>query len=248
MIRLSVNLNKIATVRNSRGGKLPSVVDATKVCLDAGVLGITLHQRADERHIRRSDVYEVAAGLKSLGRREVELNLEGDPRPDWLELVQEVQPAQATLVPVRPGEITSEAGWSADTDPGAMRGTVSALRARGIRVSLFVDPKLEAVRWAHAMGADRVELYTEPYARAFESGPAAARASFERYAAAAAAAHELGLGVNAGHDLDLENLVLFRNLPHLDEVSIGHAIISRAIFVGLGRVVTEYLEVLRSAP
>ena len=244
MVRLSVNLNKIATIRNSRGGNVPSVIEATKVCLDAGVRGITLHQRADERHIRRSDVYEVAAFLKEHASSEVELNLEGDPQVKWLELVNEVAPAQATLVPVRPGEITSEAGWSADTDPTVMRGTVSALQSRGIRVSLFVDPKLEAVRWARDMGADRVELYTEPFARAFERGPAAARASFETYAAAATNAHELGLGVNAGHDLDLDNLVSFRDLPYLDEVSIGHALISRAIFVGLGRVVKEYLDVL----
>lgn len=237
MVRLSVNLNKVATVRNARGGSIPSVLDAMHVCVDAGARGITLHQRADERHIRRSDVYEVAARLRS----DVELNLEGDPRPDWLQLVQELRPAQATLVPVRPGEITSEAGFRTDAD---LRGTIAALRERGIRVSVFIDPELEAVRWAREMGADRVELYTEPFARAFERGQTEARASFEVYAAAARSAHALGLGVNAGHDLDLDNLGLFRELPHLDEVSIGHALISRALFVGLGRVVREYLDVL----
>ena len=243
MVRLSVNLNKVATVRNARGGSVPSVLEAAQVCLDAGVRGITLHWREDERHIRRADVYEVALLLGEQTSR-IELNIEGDPRPEWLELVEDVRPAQATLVPVRPGEITSEAGWSAATDPTVMSETISTLRAQGSRVSVFVDPTLEAVRWANRMGADRVELYTEPYARAFVQGDAAARASFARYVAAAREAHALGLGVNAGHDLDLANLVMFRELPHLDEVSIGHALISRALFVGLDRVVREYLAVL----
>ena len=145
-----------------------------------------------------------------------------------------VKPDQCTLVPVKPGEITSEAGWPADTPADALAGIVGALKAAGVRVSLFVDPEPAAIRWAKTMGADRVELYTEPFARAFERGPDAAAASFAKYAAAANLAHELGVGVNAGHDLDLKNLTLFRTLPHLDEVSIGHALVSRAIFVGLG--------------
>ncbi len=246
VVRLSVNLNKIATVRNSRGGAVPSVLEAMQVCLDAGVRGITLHHRADERHIRRSDVIEVAARLAAGAVPDVELNLEGDPRADWLALVRDIGPAQATLVPVRPGEITSEAGWGATTDPAAMSGTIGGLRERGVRVSLFVDPTIDAVRWAKRMGADRVELYTEPYARAFAESYESGRASFERYVEAARVAHDSGLGINAGHDLDLANLVLFRELPHLDEVSIGHALISRALFVGLGTVVREYLAVLRS--
>lgn len=243
MVRLSVNLNKVATLRNARGGSTPSVLEATRVCLAAGVPGITLHARADERHIRRGDVYEVAELLRHEGPG-VELNIEGDPRPDWLTLVHEVRPDQATLVPVRPGEVTSEAGWSPTTDPAAMSGMIAELRRRGCRVSLFVDPTLDAVRWAKRMGADRVELYTEPYARAFMQSEALARASFGSYVSAATEAHALGLGVNAGHDLDLDNLVLFRELPHLDEVSIGHALISRAVFVGLDRVAREYLAVL----
>jgi pimeloyl-ACP methyl ester carboxylesterase len=155
-----------------------------------------------------------------------------------------VRPDQCTLVPVKPGEITSEAGWPADTPADALAGTIGALKAAGVRVSLFVDPEPQAIRWAKAIGADRVELYTEPFARAFERGPDAAAASFAKYTAAANLAYELGVGVNAGHDLDLKNLTLFKTLPHLDEVSIGHALISRAIFVGLGRVVKEYLAAL----
>jgi pyridoxine 5-phosphate synthase len=155
-----------------------------------------------------------------------------------------VCPAQATLVPVRPGEITSEAGWSADTDASSTRQTILQLKAAGIRVSMFVDPEPSAIAWAKQVGADRVELYTEPFARAFAQDHAAGRASFARYAAAARSAHALGLGINAGHDLDLENLQMFRALPHLDEVSIGHALIGRALFVGLPSVVREYLACL----
>lgn len=243
MVTLSVNLNKVATLRNARGGSQPSVLEATQVCLDAGVRGITLHARADERHIRRSDVYEVAELLRRAAPG-VELNIEGDPRPEWLSLVCDVRPDQATLVPVREGELTSEAGWSESTDPDAMRATIRDLRERGCRVSVFIDPTLDAVRWAKRMGADRVELYTEPFARAFKDSEHAGRASFANYVRAANEAHALGLGVNAGHDLDLDNLTLFRECPHLDEVSIGHALISRALFVGLGTVVREYLAVL----
>lgn len=243
MVKLSVNVNKVATVRNSRGGDIPSVIEAVRTCIDAGAPGITVHPRADERHIRVTDVHEIAAELAPL-RGRVEFNIEGDPRPGFLELVLSVKPDQCTLVPVKPGEITSEAGWPADTPAATLAGIVGALKAAGVRVSLFVDPEPSAIRWAKAMGADRVELYTEPYARAFERGPDAAAASFEKYSAAATLAYDLGVGVNAGHDLDLKNLTLFRTLPHLDEVSIGHALISRAIFVGLGRVVKEYLAVL----
>jgi pyridoxine 5-phosphate synthase len=246
MVRLSVNVNKIATVRNSRGGRVPSVLEAVRVVVEAGAPGVTVHPRADERHITRRDVLEIAAGLAPL-RDRVELNVEGDPRPDLIDLVLEVAPHQCTLVPVRPGEITSQAGWAADTPRAELSRVIERLRAAGIRVSLFVDPEPAPIAWAADLGADRVELYTEPYARAFEQGDREARASFERYAEAARLAHWRGLGVNAGHDLDLANLVLFRALPHLDEVSIGHALISRAIFVGLDHVVREYLTVLSPA-
>lgn len=241
MTRLSVNVNKVATLRNSRGGVEPRVLDAVDVCLAAGVTGITVHPRADERHIKRTDVLEIAARLAPL-REAVEYNLEGDPRADFLELVHAVRPHQCTLVPVRENEITSEAGWAPDTERAPLRRIIDGFREAGVRTSVFVDPDPRAVDFAHAIGADRVELYTEPYARAFERGEGAL--SFETYARAARHAHDLGLGVNAGHDLDLANLVLFRTLPHLDEVSIGHALISRALFVGLDTVVREYLAVL----
>jgi len=231
MVRLSVNVNKVATLRNSRGGNVPSVIEAVRVCLAAGAPGITVHPRADRRHIAPNDVREIAAELQSV-RQRVEFNIEGDPRPELLELVAEVRPHQCTLVPVKPGEITSEAGWSADTSADEMQRIVGDLQLAGVRVSLFVDAEVKAVEWAARMKADRVELYTAPYARAFETGGGTLEKSFEQYARAATRAHELDLGVNAGHDLDLENLLLFRTLPHLDEVSIGHALISRALFVG----------------
>lgn len=243
MIRLSVNVNKVATLRNSRGGREPSVLDAVDICLQAGVAGITVHPRADRRHITPDDVRDVARLLE--GRRpEVELNIEGDPRPDLLELVRSAHPDQCTLVPVAPGEITSQAGWVPGAQTSLIAGVIADLKARGIRVSLFIDAASEAVRMAAALGADRVELYTEPFARAFECGREEGRQVFSGYVAAAEAAHAFGLGVNAGHDLNLDNLVMFRELPHLAEVSIGHALISRALFVGLDTVVREYLAAL----
>jgi pyridoxine 5-phosphate synthase len=243
-VRLSVNVNKIATVRNSRGGRLPSVIDAVRVCVDAGAPGITVHPRADARHITRDDVLDVASELQPLKGR-VEFNIEGDPRPDLIQLVLDVRPDQCTLVPVMPGEITSQAGWTMEAPRVGLEAAIRTLKGAGVRVSLFVDPEGVAVQWAADLGADRVELYTEPFARAFERGPEEAAASFARYVDAARHAHARGLGVNAGHDLDLKNLTMFRELPYLDEVSIGHALISRAIFVGLGRVVREYLEALQ---
>lgn len=242
-VKLSVNVNKVATLRNARGGDVPDLLAAVRTIVDAGAPGITVHPRADERHIRRADVPAIAEYLAPL-RDRVEFNVEGDPRPDLLAMVEAVRPHQCTLVPVRPGEITSQAGWPADTSRSEIGAIVARLDALGVRVSLFVEADEAPIRWAAACGAQRVELYTEPYARAFAAGPAAAAASFERFAAAAELAHSLGLGVNAGHDLDLDNLRLFRRLPHLDEVSIGHALISRALFVGLARVVSEYLAVL----
>jgi pyridoxine 5-phosphate synthase len=243
MIRLSVNVNKVATLRNSRGGREPRLLDAVDVCLRAGVQGITVHPRADRRHITPADVREIAARLQGL-RPAVEYNIEGDAREELIGLVHEVRPDQCTLVPVAPGEITSQAGWQPGGQTEQLRPIIAGFKSRGIRVSLFVDPEEDAVALAASVGADRVELYTEPFARAFERGAGPAGQCFDRYVRAAEKAHALGLGVNAGHDLDLENLVLFRTLPHLDEVSIGHAIMSRAIFVGLGTVVREYLAVL----
>jgi pyridoxine 5-phosphate synthase len=245
MIRLSVNVNKIATLRNSRGGRVPSVLDAVGVAVAAGAPGITVHPRADRRHITPEDVREIAAALR--GRwPDVELNIEGDPRPDLLDLVREVRPDQCTLVPVAPGEITSHAGWRPGPTSEVVAGAVADLRSRGVRVSLFIDALPESADWAAAVAADRVELYTEPFARAFEEGAEPARRSFRVFAEAAERAASRGLGVNAGHDLDLANLALFRTLPHLAEVSIGHAIISRAVFAGLSTVVREYLDLLRA--
>jgi pyridoxine 5-phosphate synthase len=180
-------------------------------------------------------------------RPKIEFNIEGDPRAELIDLVHEVRPDQCTLVPVVPGEVTSQAGWQPGPATDRLPDIVAELRSRGIRVSLFVDASPGPVRWAASSGADRVELYTEPFARAFEQGAEAARRSFDLFADAAGLAHELGLGVNAGHDLALDNLVIFRGLPHLDEVSIGHAIMSRALFVGLKTVVGEYLDVLAAA-
>jgi pyridoxine 5-phosphate synthase len=240
MTKLSVNVNKVATVRNSRGGNVPSVIDAVRVVIDAGAPGVTVHPRADARHITVRDVREIAAELEPLEGK-VEFNIEGDPRPDLVSLVLEVRPDQCTLVPVMPGEITSQAGWPPTTPREALADVIRTLKDAGVRVSLFVDPVPDVLQWAQDLGADRVELYTEPFARAFERGPAAAEESFRRYVEAAELAHSLGLGVNAGHDLDLRNLTLFRTLPHLDEVSIGHALISHALFVGLRTAVKDYL-------
>jgi pyridoxine 5-phosphate synthase len=243
MVRLSVNVNKVATVRNSRGGSSPSVLDAVRVCVEAGAPGITVHPRADARHITANDVREVSAWLQTRNGP-VEFNIEGDPRPDLLHMVHAVKPTQCTLVPVTPGELTSQAGWSPHTSRAEMAAVVRGLQGDGVRVSIFVDPEEAPIRWAADIGADRVELYTEPFARAHERGEDSARASFDAYARAARLAASLGLGVNAGHDLDLENLTLFKTLPHLEEVSIGHALISHALFVGLEQSVRDYLEAL----
>jgi pyridoxine 5-phosphate synthase len=244
MVKLSVNVNKVATLRNSRGGRLPDLLEAVDVCVAAGTPGITVHPRADRRHITPDDVRGIAEALT--GRQpHVEYNIEGDPRPDLIDLVLEVRPDQCTLVPVVPGEVTSQSGWGPGAASDGLAEVVASFRSRGIRVSVFVDALPDSIRWAAAVGADRVELYTEPYARAFEAGEAGR--AFQVYAEAAVLAKSLGLGVNAGHDLDLDNLALFRTLPHLDEVSIGHAIISGALFAGLSTVVAEYLDLLSSA-
>lgn len=245
MVRLSVNVNKVATLRNSRGGEVPSVVEAVRECVSAGAPGITVHPRADERHIRPRDVLDVAEVLRPL-RDRVEYNIEGDPRPDFVDLVDEVKPDQCTLVPVRPGELTSEAGWPADTPKEALAEIVDRLQEGGVRVSVFVDPHPAPIDWATELGADRIELYTEPYARAFERGGERLDAVVAKYRVAAEHAASNQLGVNAGHDLDLENLPRFLEIPHIAEVSIGHALMARAMFVGLSTVVQEYLRITAS--
>lgn len=254
MVRLSVNVNKVATLRNSRtrqpagrSAGLPSVLHAAQTCIDAGAPGITVHPRPDARHITEADVRELAE-LLAPHRARVEYNIEGDARSDLVALVEEVRPHQFTLVPVVAGEITSSAGWPTDTPLGPLRAIVDRAHAVGTRVSMFVDPAPAAVEWAAALGADRIEIYTEPYAHACATGdPDAIERAFAACVAASTRAHVLGLGVNAGHDLDLDNLVRFRMLPHLDEVSIGHAILGHALWHGLAATVRAYLEVLAPA-
>jgi pyridoxine 5-phosphate synthase len=245
MPRLSINLNKVATLRNSRGGAVPSVIEAVQVCVDAGAPGVTVHPRADERHIQPRDVYDIAAALEPV-RSRVEYNIEGDPRPGLIEMVEELRPDQCTLVPVRPGELTSEAGWPADTPKLALAEIIQRFHEHGVRVSVFVDPEPAPIDWATELGADRIELYTEPYARAFEVGGDALERSVERYRVAAKRASANGLGVNAGHDLDLANLPTFLTVPGIDEVSIGHALMGRALFIGLRSAVEEYLQITGS--
>jgi pyridoxine 5-phosphate synthase len=243
LIKLSVNVNKVATIRNSRGGAVPSVLDAVRVCVEAGAPGITVHPRADARHITTADVHEIAAYLKPMKGR-VEFNIEGDPRPSCCSSCTRSTRISARSFPSSRARLRVRRDGPPETPHDVLARTVSELRSDGIRVSLFVDPQEASIRWAAEMGADRVELYTEPFARAFERGHTDARDSFAGYARAADAAYSLGVGVNAGHDLDLDNLVLFRRLPHLDEVSIGHALISHAVFVGLAKSVREFLDVL----
>ena len=240
--KLSVNVNKVATLRNSRGGRLPSVLEAVRVCIDAGAPGITVHPRADERHITRRDVREIADELAPL-RGTIEFNIEGDPRPDLVAMVMAVRPDQCTLVPVVPGEITSQAGWSASTPPEMLGDVISRMKGEGIRVSVFVDPEPEPIRWARRLGADRIELYTGPYAQAHADGQPATELA--RCAASAEAADRVGLGVNAGHDLSQANLAaLLAAVPDIREVSIGHALIGEALHAGLASTVGAYLGII----
>jgi pyridoxine 5-phosphate synthase len=242
MTLLSVNLNKIALVRNARGSDTPSVLLAAKTCVDAGAAGITVHPRPDERHTRPADVRALAAFARA--KPNVELNVEGNPFPDFLDLVRETVPTQCTLVPDAPDARTSDRGWDLETDGPRLRPIVTELRKAGIRVSLFLDPDMEQVERARDLGADRVELYTESYARSF--GSEAFDSVLRLFANAAEKANEIGLGVNAGHDLALENLEQFcRVVPRVLEVSIGHALISHALLVGLRRAVQDYLRALR---
>lgn len=240
VIHLSVNVNKVALLRNSRGGSRPSVLEAAQACLKRGCHGITVHPRPDGRHIRFDDVRELRAQL------DAELNVEGYPSPEWLDLVLEVRPAQATLVPDKPAQLTSDHGWDLQVDGARLLESVlPRLKSAGVRTSLFLDPAPEQVARAHALGVDRIELYTERYARAF--GGSEAPRVLREYIAAAEAAVDRKLGVNAGHDLDQANLGMFAtHVSGLLEVSIGHAIICDALEWGLERTVDAYLEILRS--
>jgi pyridoxine 5-phosphate synthase len=243
MTLLSVNLNKVALVRNARGSDSPSVLFAAKTCVDAGAGGVTVHPRPDARHARFSDVRALSAFVK--GETGVEFNVEGNPFPEFLELVRETVPTQCTLVPDAPNARTSDHGWDLRADGPRLRPIVTELRDAGIRVSLFLDPDLDQVERAKEIGAERIELYTESYARSF--GKENRGSELNRFILVAQKANEVGLGVNAGHDLTLENLGHFcRAVPGVLEVSIGHALISHALEVGLRRAVHDYLHVLSS--
>lgn len=230
--RLSVNINKIATLRNARGGNVPDVLKVAQDCERFGAEGITVHPRPDERHIRYQDVRD----LKKLVT--TEFNIEGYPGDGFVELVLEVVPDQVTLVPDAPDAITSNAGWNTVANHDLLKEVVKTFKQAGIRVSIFVDPDPEMVAGAAAVGADRVELYTEPYAVDY---PKDRQQAIVAYATAAAKAKELGLGLNAGHDLSLENLAHFAaNIDNLDEVSIGHALIADALYFGLENTIQMY--------
>ena len=244
MTRLSVNLNKIALLRNARTLGIPSVTRAATIALDAGAHGITVHPRPDARHIRIEDVRELAALLKS--RPAAEFNIEGNPFEGLVAIAREVMPQQCTLVPDEPGAVTSDHGWDINRDGARLRPLVAELKAAGIRVSLFMDPVPAAMAAVRDLGADRIELYTEPYARAF--GSAGERAEVEKYAAAARAAQQAGLGINAGHDLNQQNLPRFLSgVPGVLEVSIGHALVADALEAGLAATVLGYLAAIARA-
>lgn len=232
MTNLSVNINKIATLRNSRGENRPNVVDVAMDCERFGAAGITVHPRPDERHIRRDDVFTLRPLVKT------EFNIEGYPSPEFMDMVLKVKPDQVTLVPDAPDAITSSAGWNVAENMEFLTGIVDLLREAGIRSSIFVDTDVENIKLAAKAGADRVELYTKPYADQYPTNPEAAVAPFVE---ASRAAHKAGLGVNAGHDLSLENLKFFyERLPYLNEVSIGHALICDALYLGLEETIKQY--------
>lgn len=238
MTKLSVNLNKVALLRNSRTLGIPSVTRSATIALDAGAQGITVHPRPDGRHIRPQDVYDLAQLLKS--RRDIEFNIEGNPFHAVLDLVRKVRPQQCTLVPDDPAAFTSDHGWDLRRDGARLQPVVAELKALGIRVSVFMDPLPDAMKLARDIGADRVELYTEPYAHAFGSPEEAQMLAC--YAQAARAARQAGLGVNAGHDLNRDNLPRFlAEVPAVLEVSIGHALIADALESGLAQTVRDYL-------
>lgn len=238
MTKLSVNINKIATLRNARGGNNPDVLKVALDCELFGAQGITVHPRPDERHIRRSDVRTLRPLLTT------EFNIEGYPSPDFCDLVLEVRPAQVTLVPDAPDQLTSNHGWDTVTHADFLRPIIQKFQEAGIRVSLFISPDVAMAEGALALGADRVELYTEPYVAQYAQDREAAIAPF---VTTALRCRELGLGLNAGHDLSLDNLAYFhQRIPWLDEVSIGHALISDALYLGLHDTIQQYLKCLQA--
>lgn len=243
--RLSVNLNKVALLRNARTIGIPSVLRAAEICIEAGAHGITVHPRPDERHIRRQDVMELAEALKSAPH--VEFNIEGNPFPEFMELVLKVKPTQCTLVPDSPDAFTSDHGWDLKgAEAERLRPIIKRLKDEGIRTSLFMETDLEQIGLARTVGADRVELYTEPFAASFARGERVEE-TLEAFRNAAEKAQSIWLGVNAGHDLNLQNLGLFCSIPDIMEVSIGHALTSDALEMGLANAVRAYLKVLAEA-
>lgn len=235
--KLSVNINKVALIRNSRGANLPNVVQVAKDCERFGADGITIHPRPDERHIKYKDAYDLKEAVTT------ELNIEGYPSERFLKMVTAVQPRQCTLVPDPPGALTSNAGWDTITHKSLLQNTIAALKAKGVRVSLFIEPNEKMIEGAKAVGADRIEYYTGPYAAQYTDKPEQAIAP---YASTAQLAHSIGLGINAGHDLNLQNLQYLRQqLPNLQEVSIGHALISDALYYGLENTIQLYKRQLR---
>ena len=237
MTKLSVNINKIATIRNARGGNNPNVIQVALDCESFGADGITVHPRPDERHIRYNDVINLKPVLKT------EFNIEGYPQQSFIDLVNSVRPTQVTLVPDAPDQITSNSGWNTKEHFDFLTEIVTEFNHHGIRTSIFVDADTKMVEYAAKIGADRVELYTEPYASGYEKNPAQAIAPFIE---AAKAARHCGLGLNAGHDLSLVNLAYMKKqIPWIDEVSIGHALICDALYLGLKTTIQKYLECLK---
>ncbi len=248
MTKLSVNVNKVALLRNSRHGNVPSVVKAARLCLEAGAHGITVHPRPDERHIRPDDVEDLTRVLAEPAHRHAEFNIEGNPFGGaFMDIVARARPHQCTLVPDSPDQFTSDHGWDVAADGARLKPIVAQLKALGCRVSLFMDPDPERIARVPETGADRVELYTEAYAVAYAKGGAELQTTWERFRGAAAKAQELGLGVNAGHDLNRENLARFVTIPGILEVSIGHALVADALELGLPGTVRAYLACVKPA-
>ena len=245
MIALSVNVNKIATLRNSRGGDIPDVLTAVDTCVAAGAQGITVHPREDQRHIRPTDVRDIAERLIEINTQKIpniEYNIEGDPRPDLIDMVLRTKPTQCTLVPVVTGEITSHTVWDIRKDGDMLKPIIEALKNADIRVSLFSGTDVEQIARTHDIGADRIELYTAPYAMA--QTKTEIEGEFALLETATVTAVDLGLGVNAGHDLNLENLPLMQKLTGLLEVSIGHHLMADALYIGLEAAVKAYRRAL----
>jgi pyridoxine 5-phosphate synthase len=240
---LSVNLNKVALVRNTRHLGIPSVTRAATLCLQAGAQGITVHPRPDERHIRATDVADLSVLMQAWPDREY--NIEGNPLQNLMGFVRQFKPHQATFVPEGEGQFTSDHGWNPATDTDKLRPLISECKAVGVRVSLFVDAEPSHMAWAKSVGADRVELYTEPFAAAWDAP--AQSAQLERFAKAAQAALDAGLGVNAGHDLNRDNLTAFlKQVPGVQEVSIGHALIADALELGYSATIAAYLNCIKA--